>query len=301
MTSYLGEIAALLTALCWSVTALFFAMAGQRVGSLVTNRARLLLALVLLVTAHWLWLGAPLPLQAEPERWFWLSLSGIVGLALGDAFLFQSYVWIGPRLGMLLMSLAPVISGLLAWLFLGEVLRPSQVVGILLTVSGVAWVILERSSAPPGGVRGSRYGWGILFGMGAAIGQAVGLVMAKKGLAGDFSALSGTLMRMIAAAFVVWGVTFFQGQVGATFQRLQGQRRTWLQILGGTFFGPFIGVSLSLLSIQFAHIGVASTLMALPPIFLLPISYFVFKERFGWQAVAGTLVAIMGVAVLFLI
>jgi len=116
-----------------------------------------------------------------------------------------------------------------------------------------------------------RYLWGILFGLGAATGQAVGLILAKKGLGGDFPALSGNVIRMLAAGTTLWVITFF----------------------------PFLGVWLSLIAIQLTHIGVASTLMALPPIFLLPISYFVFKERLGWAAVAGTIVAMMGVAILF--
>lgn len=303
LNSYLGEIAAISTALCWSVTAIFFALAGQRLGSVVANRARLLLAVIILALAHWLLLGLPLPLRAEPERWFWLGLSGLAGLALGDALLFQSYVWIGPRLGMLLMSMAPVISALLAWLLLGETLKTGQVTGILLTVGGIGWVVLERGGNVPG--RGQQrqphYGWGILFGLGAATGQAVGLVLAKKGLVGDFSALSGTLMRMLVAGLGIWSLTFFQGQAGQTVRRLREQRQALLHLLGGTIAGPVIGVFLSLTAIQLAHVGVASTLMALPPIFMLPIGYFLLHERFGWQAILGTLVAMAGVALLFLV
>lgn len=301
LTSYLGEIASLLTALCWSVTAIFFAMAGQQFGSVVANRIRLALAVLLLALLHWLLLGSPLPLGAERERWFWLGLSGIAGLALGDAFLFQSYIWIGPRLAMLLMSLAPVISALLAWLFLAETLSFGQVSGILLAVGGIAWVVLEKSNPAAGQVRGPRYGWGILLGLGAATGQALGLVLAKKGLGGDFPALSGNLIRMLAAGLAVWSLTLAQNQAGSTLQRLKSQRRALLHILAGTISGPVVGVWLSLVAIQLAHVGVASTLMALPPIFMLPITYFLFNDRFGRQAILGTLVAMCGVALLFMV
>lgn len=276
-------------------------MAGEQFGSAIANRIRLALAVILLVVIHWLLLGTPLPLGAEWERWFWLGLSGIAGLALGDAFLFQSYIWIGPRLGMLLMSMAPVVSALLAWLFLAETLSFGQISGIVLTVGGIAWVVLEKGSPANGQVRNPRYGWGILFGLGAATGQALGLVLAKKGLGGDFPALSGNLIRMLAAGLAIWSLTLVQNQAGLTIQRLKGQRRALLYVLAGTIFGPVVGVWLSLTGVKLAHVGIASTLMALPPIFMLPLTYFMFNDRFGWQAILGTVVAMCGVALLFMV
>jgi drug/metabolite transporter (DMT)-like permease len=285
--------------MCWSATATFFTLAGRRVGSVVVNRMRLLLAILFLLIAHWLLLGAFLPLSAELERWSWLALSGIVGLVVADGFLFQSYVWIGPRLGSLLMSLSPVVSALLAWLILAENLTTGQMAGIALAIGGVMWVILDHNSPRRTSEDRRRYLWGILFGLGAATGQAIGLITAKKGLDGDFPALSGNVIRMLAAATTLWAITFFQGQAGATIQRLTSQRQAVLNIAGGAFFGPFLGVWLSLIAIQLTQVGVASTLMALPPIFLLPISHFVFKEQLGWAAVLGTIVAMVGVAILF--
>jgi len=299
LSSYLGELAALGTALCWSATATFFTLAGQKVGSVVVNRIRLLLAVMFLMATHWLLLGTLLPLTIERERWLWLVLSGVIGLVVADSFLFQSYVWIGPRLGSLLMSLSPVVSALLAWLVLAENLAASQIAGIALAIGGIMWVILDRNGPVRTSEDRRRYLWGILFGLGAATGQAIGLITAKKGLGGDFPALSGNVIRMLAAATTLWGITFFQGQAGATVQRLTNQRQAVLNIVGGAFFGPFLGVWLSLIAIQLTQVGVASTLMALPPIFLLPISHFVFKEELGWAAILGTLVAMVGVAILF--
>ncbi len=108
----LGELASLATAVCWTGSATFFSIASRRLGSIVLNRTRLLLAVVFLLITHTLVLGTPLPLDAAPDRWLWLGLSGVVGLAIGDAMLFQAYVLIGPRLGMLMMSTAPVMSAL---------------------------------------------------------------------------------------------------------------------------------------------------------------------------------------------
>ncbi|MCL4295820.1 MAG: DMT family transporter [Anaerolineae bacterium] len=299
MTPFLGELAALGTSICWSATATFFTLAGQKVGSVVVNRIRLLLAVLFLLTAHWLLQGSLLPLSAGRERWSWLALSGVIGLVVADGFLFQSYVWIGPRLGSLLMSLSPVVSALLAWLVLAEKLTIGQMAGIALAISGVMWVVLDRDSPVRTSPDRRRYLWGVLFGLGAATGQAVGLITAKKGLGGDFPALSGNLIRMLAATATLWAITLFQGQAGATVQRLASERPAMVNIVGGAIFGPFLGVWLSLIAIQLTHIGVASTLMALPPIFLLPISHFVFKERLGWAAVVGTVAAMIGVVILF--
>jgi drug/metabolite transporter (DMT)-like permease len=299
MSIYLGEIAAILTAVCWTFTAVFFSLAGHDVGSVVVNRIRLVLAVLFLTITHRLMLSTFVPFQAEPERWFWLGLSGIIGLAVADAFLFQSYVWIGPRLGMLLMSSAPVLATLLAWIFLGETLHPLQIVGILLAVAGIAWVVLDRNGGRRPQPDNPNYLWGILFGLGAATGQAIGLITAKKGLGGDFPAISANLIRMLAATAVIWGYTLARGRAGFTLRQFLGHRSVVVNILGGSFFGPFVGVSLSLVAVQLTAIGIASTLMALAPIFLLPIGRYFFKEEFGWAAVAGTLVAMGGIALLF--
>ena len=297
--TYIGELAALATSLMFSFGSTFFTFAGRQLGAMVVNRTRLVMTVLLLIATHWVVIGAPFPFQAEPDRWLWLSLSGVVGLVLGDFFLFRAFVSVGPRISMLMMSLAPVIAALQAWLFLDEVMSLGQIAGIMITIGGIAWVVLERNGAD--NAKSRDYTRGILYGLGGALGQASGLVLAKNGLGGEFSAISGNLIRMIAATIVLWLITFFQKEASQTLQILIKNRRGVMFTLGGAIFGPFLGVSFSLLSVQHAEIGVASTLMALPPVLLLPISYFVFKERFGWGAIAGTFLAITGVALLFLV
>lgn len=291
-----------MTSLLFTTSSTLFTLGGKQVGSVTLNRLRLLAAWSFLVLAHLL-TGLPLPWNAGGERWFWLSLSGVIGLALGDAFLFQAYLWIGPRLAMLMMALAPVLTALMAWAFFAERLNLWQSVGMLVTLAGIAWVLWERQRAPqPGSEPANRrnYLLGILFGLAAALGQAGGMVTARLGLAGDFSPLTATLMRMTAAALALWLLTFLQGQAGATLKQVAQHPGAARLIVTGAFFGPFIGVTFSLLAIQHTELGVASTLSALAPVFLLPVSYIVFKERFGWRAIAGTLLAICGVAILFL-
>ena len=301
MDNYLGEIAALATSLCWTFTSIFFTIAGGRVGSLVVNRARLILALIFLVITHLLVQGELLPLHAEAYRWFWLGLSGVIGLTLGDLFLFQAFVWIGPRRATLLMSLAPIIGAITAWVWLGERLRPVEIAAVGLTVGGIAWVILERGNGNGLPLDRRHYGWGIVLGIGAALGQALGLVASKKGLAGDFAPLSANLIRMSIAMAAMWIYTLLRREAQQTVNALAADKQASLATLGGSLVGPFIGVWLSLIAVQLTPVGIASTLMALPPVFVLPLSRWVFMEQISPRAILGTCVAIGGVAFILLL
>ncbi len=296
----IGEIAALLTSFCWSFSAIGFTIAGRELNSQVINRVRVALAFGALLVINGVIYGQPIPLHAGGARWFWLVLSGILGLAFGDAFLFRSYQLIGPRIALLLLSLAPVFSTGIAWLFLGETLTAQKFAGMIVTLAGIGGVILTRPTEEKGTQPFKRSGQGVLFGIFAAVGQAGGLVLSKLGMAGNFPPFAGTVIRMTAAIIFLWVIAFFQKQVGTTVTAIRDHPVALRWLVWGALFGPVIGVSASLLAVQHAEVGVASTLMALPPVFMLPISFFFFKERFGWQAVAGTLVAIAGVALLFL-
>jgi len=295
---FIGEIAALATSFLFAMTALIFTSTGRAVGSQVTNRMRLTFALIYLVLLNILLFHEPLPFSADSSRWFWLSLSGIIGLSLGDAFLFQSLVSVGPRLGSLMLSLAPIFGSIIAWIFFGETLILSQITGILLTLAGIAWVVLSHEE-PPNTPHG-RTRRGVIFGVLAALGQAVGLVFSRQGMSGDFSPFQANVIRMLAAVIFIWAWAALEGKADTTFKNLRGKPQVVGLLALGAFIGPVLGVSLSLFAIQHAEIGVASTLMALTPVILLPISHFAYKEKIGWQAIFGTGLAIAGVAILFL-
>ncbi len=305
MTPYLGQAAALATSLVWSFTSIFFTLSGRQVGSVVVNRVRLLLALLFVSLMHWALMGHPVPVDAEPFRWGWLAFSGLLGFAIGDGFLLQAFVLIGPRLSMLLMSLAPVFSVLLGWVFLHEALDIRQIVGITMTLGGIALVVTGRQPEPGSGAalreQPRDYGRGLLFGLGGAMGQAGGLFASKLGLQGEFSALSGNLIRVIAATIAIWGVTLIGGQFRATVKTLQTHPRAIWPLIGGSIGGPFIGVWLSLIAVQNAPLGIASTLMSLPPVILLPIDRLFFRQKIGVRAIFGTIAAVAGTAILFLV
>jgi drug/metabolite transporter (DMT)-like permease len=298
LQAYLGEIAALTTAVCWSVTSLFFTVASKQVGSQLVNRVRLPLAALFLAITHLLWQGEVLPIHAEASRWGWLGLSAIIGLVVGDGMLLQAFVLIGARLSMLLMTLAPLIGALLAWIFLGEALSPLEIGVIILTMGSVAWVVSERNNSNPVGGNPRSYVIGVLCGFGGASGQALGLVLSKQGIVGDFPPLSASLMRLTTASVVIWLWALIQGQVRPTIEGLRNKRARWA-IVGGAITGPFMGMTFSLAAVQLTHVGIASTLMSLSPVFLLPLSHWIFKERISQRAIVGTVVAMVGVMMIF--
>lgn len=316
MDAYTGELAALGTAISFAFGSTLFTLAGRRIGSPLVNRSRLLIALIAIGLFHLFQEGQLLPLSAGIEAWGWLAISGVVGLVLGDASLFQAFVMVGPRLSMLMMALAPVLSVILAWLFLGEQLTPQQLGGIALTVAGIGVVVLERPGklARKGKPRivaqgevalekgfSREFFIGLAFGFGGALGQAGGLILSKFGLdATDISALSANFIRILTAAALIWTFTILRRQFISSFQNLRQNPRALSYLTGGALIGPVFGVWLSLVAIQFAPVGIASTLMALTPVFLLPIGYFVFGERISIQAIVGTAIAFIGSALLFL-
>lgn len=311
---FIGETAGLLTSVFIAVNAVISTKAGARLGSVTLNRSRVVFALVYLVILNLVLFRQPLPFSAELTRWKWLSLSGLIGLAIGDVFLFQAYLMIGPRLGSLLLSLSTVFGALEAWLFFGESLRPGQILGIAVTLVGMVWVILERaprSAAPGTGLPSAALAseaqpahhvsaLGVFFGVLAGLGQGTGLVFSRQGMQGSFSPISGNVIRMLTAVLALWAVAALQRQAGSTIRALRADPRAVRLVALAAFIGPVIGVSLSLLAVQNIPVGVASVLTSLSPIFMLPFSHFFFKEQLGWQPIAGTFLAMIGVVVLFL-
>ena len=298
---FIGELAALATSFFFSIGPTFFTLAGRLVGSVVVNRSRLVVAFGYLLIVHFVLYGTLLPLNAEPNRWLWLGLSGLIGFVLGDAALFQAFIVIGTRLTMLIFTVNPIIAALLGWLFLGETLSPTQLLGMLITLSGIAWVMLERNNSVQRELTPKAYTTGILLAVLAGAGQAIGAVTAKLGLYGDFPVLSGQIIRVSVAMVGIWALTFIRRKARVTLQALKDQPKAVKYILIASFLGPFLGVFFSLVAIQHTHVGIASTLMSLQPIFLIPIGYYFFKEEISWRSIVGTIVALAGVAVIFLV
>ncbi len=294
--SYAGEFAALATAFCWTFTAMAFEAAGKRVGSLSVNLLRLFLAAIFLSAFGLVFRGLALPLDATGHAWLWLALSGIVGLVFGDGCLFRALVLIGPRLATLIMSLAPPFAALLGWIMMGETLSVMDWAGMGLTLFGVSWVVLERTPDPGGKIRRASLG-GLLFALAGAAGQGGGLVLSKYGM-GTYDAFAATQIRVFAG-IVGFSVLFvFLGWWPRVLEAARKPSAMGYTAIG-SFFGPFLGVSLSLLAVQFIEAGVAQTFMSIVPVLIIPFVIVVHKERVSLRAVAGALVAVAGVSLLF--
>jgi len=291
-----GELAALATACCWTASALAFEVAGRRIGSLALNLIRLVPALVLLSLYSWLVRGVAFPVDASAHAWLWLSLSGLVGFTVGDLCLFRAFVRVGARVSMLLMATAPLLTTVLGLLIMGELLSFRQLLGMLLTVAGVSSVALERRPDAAGQLQRLPLD-GILLALGGAAGQALGLVLSKLGM-GAYDAFAATQIRVLAG---IIGLSVVFTAIGwwPRVRTALADRSALVPTGIGAFFGPFLGVSLSLVALKYTYAGVAATLMALVPVLIIPVSVLLFGEKVSRTAVLGAVVAVAGTALLF--
>lgn len=296
---YAGEFAALGAAFFWSWTAIFFAAAGERVGSVAVNTLRLTMAsLFLFVTAL-----AIEPIS--PLEWYdggkplLLLLSGIVGLAIGDGALFKALILFGPRRTSLVLALAPIFAALISWPVLGEALSLTAWCGILLTTGGVIWVVAERSAAEGAALDGrKRILAGLTLGVIASLSQAVGLILAKAGMGDAVPPVAATFLRMIAATSAIWVFVLFTNR-GEAIQAALRHKEALGYLAAGSVVGPYLGVWLSLVSVRYAETGVAATLMGMVPIMVIPWVILIRKEWVSLRAIGGTVIAILGTALLF--
>ncbi|MBW9154396.1 DMT family transporter [Clostridium estertheticum] len=295
--SHLGEMAALATALCWTITAVSFEAAGKKVGSISVNLIRLIIAFILISIYNLFSRGMILPIDASSSAWFWLTFSGIIGFVIGDLFLFQAYVEVGARISMLIMSTVPPITAITGFFLMGEKITVLGLSGMIITIVGIALVILTKN---PGNkkVRLSHPIKGLVYAFIGALGQAFGLVFSKFGM-GSYDPFAATQIRIIAAIIgfsIVISVLKKWGELIVAVK----DRRAMKYISIGSLFGPFVGVSLSLLAVQHASTGVVSTITSITPILLIPISIIVFKERIAPREIFGAIITLLGISLLFI-
>lgn len=297
MENYFGEMAALVTAICWTVTATCFEYAGKKIGSITLNIIRLFMAFIFLSIFNFFSRGMMLPIDASLDTWEWLAISGLVGFVIGDLLLFEAFVRIGARISMLIMASVPPITAILSYFILHEMMTISQVVGMVITLIGIAIVILVKGDKK-GSIELSHPLKGILFAVGGAIGQALGLILSKFGMA-DYDAFSATQIRVIAG-ILGFAIIFTLRKNWGSVIKAVNQRKAMFVLTIGAVFGPFIGVSLSLVSIQHTNPGVASTIMAITPVLIIPFSIFIHKEKVTIKEAMGAFLTIIGVAYIFM-
>lgn len=300
----MGELAALGGAFLWAVASVIYTRVGRAVGPAEMNLLKNVVALAMLGLTL-LFVGQALPDAAGPAVAL-LLLSGVVGIGLGDTAYFETLNAIGPRQALLLETLAPPLAALLALAFLGEKLHPGAWLGIGVTVVGVIWVITERapragSGAAPEAAAGAggRMRRGLLFGLLAALAQAGGAVLSRAAfLESDVSSLWSAFLRLAAGAVVLgpW-LALTRCRVGG-WLRQPGAAALGGRLLAAITLGTYLALWLQQVSLKLTLAGVAQTLFATSPLFVLPFAAWQ-GERVSLRAALGAGVALGGVALLF--
>jgi drug/metabolite transporter (DMT)-like permease len=292
-----GEFAALLTACFWTITSLSFESASNRIGSVAVNILRLVIGFIFLSIFTLVHRGMIFPVDAGSGTWFWLVLSGLVGFVFGDLFLFKSYTLIGSRFAMLIMTLVPPITAFFGFIILGERLTMFNFLGMTLAFLGIGLAIFSRNG------KGERLSIklsprGILYAFGGAVGQALGLILSKLGIR-DYDPFAATQIRILAG-IIGFAILVTVLRRWKTVAASVLNRQAMSPITAGAFFGPFLGVSFSLISIKNTEAGIASTIMALVPVLIILPAVVLFKQKVTIAEVAGAIISVGGVALFFI-
>ncbi len=324
---FVGELISLFVALSWTTTALFAEVGSKRMGSLPFNTIRMTMSLCFLVLTLWLVMGVPYPRYADGGTWGWLLLSGVVGYVIGDYCLMQGYIHIGSRFGQLFMTLSAPTAALTGRILLGEQMRPIAILGMVVTLSGIALSILSKNDdSEHHGLRFKLPAKGIFYAAMAGICQGFGLVLSKMGLQHYDMALTalnisqdavfeGALLPLPVSICVPFAATTIRAYIGlagfflslmlfskdglAKLRSAFHDRKAMWCVFASTIFGPFIGVSASLLATMYTSAGIAQTIFALTPILIIAPAAILFHQKVTVREVIGAIISVAGVCLFF--
>jgi drug/metabolite transporter (DMT)-like permease len=304
--TYIGELISIGVAFSWTATALLSEFGSKRLGNLTLNVMRMGLALVFSLVLFVVVTGNPLPPGASAEAAGWMLLSGVVGYVIGDFCLFQCYIIIGSRYGQLFMTLAPLAAALMAWITLGQQMTGMSILAMLITLAGIGISVLGRGEHHKVGLKLPLNG--VLFAIGAAMCQGIGLVLSKIGM-DHYEAtanmpdwlvpFSANFYRCVAGIIGFTLLLYFRKGLDPLREAMHDKKGLAVAT-ATTVFGPFVGVGFSLMAVQYTAAGIASTLMAMTPIIILLPSYWLFHQKITWRAVAGAVISVVGVSLFFL-
>ena len=300
---YFGETMAISAAIIFSWTSVLFTTAGRRLGVTLVNLLRLPGAVLCLGLTHFALTGHIWPQNLAGIDHFWIALSGIVGLAIGDSALFRAFITVGPRRSMTMMALSPVFTVIIAWSALGEHLGLWAIIGIITVISGVMIASSGRSSGSGefGSIDSKVLRTGLILALVASAGQGLGSVFAKMGMSGGvgLDPLGATLVRLCWATLAYWVVVIPKQNIPVLFTKLKDKRGS-TALMGAILAGPFISVWISLIAIKNTEAGIAQVLLGMVPIFVVAPAWIVYRDRPTLTSMLGILVAVGGGALLFL-
>lgn len=309
--THLGEAIALLSAVSCTITALYASEASGRLGTMTVNVIRLVLASVFLAALLWVTTGSPYPLYADGKTWTFLILSAAVGYVFGDYCLFSSYLVIGPKTGQLFMTLAPPIAAVAGWAIIGETLSLNALIAMAVTICGI---VISIISGGDGKIRLDIPVKGIILGIGAGLGQGIGLVLSKIGMQHYSAAIpadapammdemmpfASTMIRALAGGV---GFLFIMCLMKTTSELKEGfrDRKGMKYAVMTTLTGPVIGVSLSLMAVRHTNTGIASTLMALTPVLIILPYSIIYRQKVSLKEIIGVVISMTGVGLFFML
>ena len=306
---YVGELISIGVAFSWTATALLSEFGSKRMGNLTLNLMRMVITLVFSAIMFWIITGSPMPAHASTEAYLWMMLSGLVGYVIGDFCLFQCYIIIGSKFGQLFMTLAPIAAAITAWLTLGQEIRPQAMLAMLVTLVGIAISVLGRGDGHKLSLKLPLAG--VLFAIGAAVCQGVGLVLSKIGMnhyesslttamAGWMLPFHANFFRCIAGVLGFSVLMMFREGFSPLCKGIR-DRKGMAAAVATTIFGPFVGVGASLLAVQYTAASIASTLMALTPIIIILPAWWIFKQPITAKSILGAVISVIGVSLFFLL
>jgi drug/metabolite transporter (DMT)-like permease len=294
----IGELAAFMTAICWTLGSLFFEQGVKRIGVIAVNFYKVFIGFILLTLTAAVMRGVPFPLDAPLRAWVFLPISGIVGFVIADMFLLSAYGTVGPRVTMLFMALSPLVTAGIAFIVLGETLGLKGFLGMSFVIIGICITVFGKQSGMHLSKMKKEDRKGYIFALVATVGNSVGLSLSKIGI-GDYHPVSATQIRTFTAIIGFALVSF-------VFDRGAGIKNAHKNIHGlkfaamGSVFGPFLGVTFSLLALQRTNAGVATSIIGLTPILIIIPELIILKRKIKPIEIIGAVIAVCGTIIFFL-
>lgn len=314
---FIGEILALTVAVLWTISSLSSEYASKQYGSLLLNIVRMAQAILFIALALWVVAGSPLPRYATGDVWMWLALSALAGYIIGDYFFLKCFILIGARWGELFMTIAPPAAAITGWILLGEQMTWLALLGMVVTLGGIAISILSRKPESKHRLGIKLPIRGVIYGLIAGVGQGVGLVFSKQGMLlyreqiamlsdGAWTYMmpfAATMIRCMVALVgfvVVYAVMRKAGREEHSVRLLIEDRKAMYLATLSTITGPCIGVALSLAAAMFTATGITQTIMSLVPVLILWPSHLLYKTHITPLEVVGAIISVAGVALFFI-
>lgn len=290
-----GEFFALFTAISWTFSSLTFGKISKEYDTQVANFLRvtigtIMVGFVCLFGSRHLFL----PTDVTWENLKIISLSGFIGMFLGDLFLFKAYNMIGARVTMLIMALSPIIVSIIDFLFLGVSLFPIQIFAILITCLGIILVIFKTED------KKISLGFsvkGLFYAFLATLGQSLGVILTKLGST-TYDSLATSQIRLGVAIFFFGAVVLYEKKAKETIKMIASKKALSLLLIG-TFFSVF-GIAALIEAFKSANASIASTISSTSPIIMIPCSILFYKEKIRKNEIIGAVISVVGLSIFFL-